>query len=195
MCVFPVWHVIFPCPGKRHTMKKQVKQQGQRNDTPKRGPSRTKRPRIRREKAGDTINKQSDDLPGYPHYPNSEDIMNRNEKKVPIDIEKPEAPIMERVNEIPLSKPPGTLDEEPDPDLVAGTEADVTKDEAEELGDDHLAMDMSDDEDLKHRVHPLDMAGEDLVVPGAELDDQDEAIGKEDEENNLYSLGGDKHDS
>ncbi|PLK44559.1 hypothetical protein [Emticicia sp. TH156] len=35
--------------------------------------------------------------------------------------------------------------------------------------------------------------GEGLDVPGAELDDADEAIGKEDEENNYYSLGGDNH--
>ncbi|MEO9004065.1 MAG: hypothetical protein ABI288_04980 [Ginsengibacter sp.] len=35
---------------------------------------------------------------------------------------------------------------------------------------------------------------EGLDVPGAELDDADEIIGEEDEENNYYSLGGDKHD-
>ena len=34
---------------------------------------------------------------------------------------------------------------------------------------------------------------EDLDVPGAELDDANEAIGEEDEENNYYSLGGDNH--
>jgi hypothetical protein len=34
----------------------------------------------------------------------------------------------------------------------------------------------------------------DLDIPGAELDDQDENIGEEDEENNYYSLGGDDHD-
>lgn len=33
-----------------------------------------------------------------------------------------------------------------------------------------------------------------LDVPGQELDDADEKIGEEDEENNYYSLGGDKHD-
>lgn len=38
------------------------------------------------------------------------------------------------------------------------------------------------------------LPGEDLDVPGAELDDEDEAIGEEDEENNYYSLGGDNHD-
>ena len=39
-----------------------------------------------------------------------------------------------------------------------------------------------------------DLTGEDLDVPGSELDDADEAIGKEDEENNYYSLGGDNHE-
>jgi hypothetical protein len=34
---------------------------------------------------------------------------------------------------------------------------------------------------------------DDLDIPGAELDDADEAIGEEDEENNYYSLGGDNH--
>jgi hypothetical protein len=35
--------------------------------------------------------------------------------------------------------------------------------------------------------------GDDLDVPGSELDDADEAIGEEDEENNYYSVGGDDH--
>lgn len=34
----------------------------------------------------------------------------------------------------------------------------------------------------------------DLDIPGAELDDENEAIGEEDEENNYYSLGGDRHE-
>jgi len=38
-----------------------------------------------------------------------------------------------------------------------------------------------------------DRSGGDLDVPGAELDDADEAIGEEDEENNSYSIGGDNH--
>lgn len=39
-----------------------------------------------------------------------------------------------------------------------------------------------------------DLEGNDLDVPGAELDDEAEASGNEDEENNYYSLGGDNHD-
>lgn len=38
------------------------------------------------------------------------------------------------------------------------------------------------------------ISGSDLDVPGSEADDEDEAIGEEDEENNAYSLGGDETD-
>lgn len=38
-----------------------------------------------------------------------------------------------------------------------------------------------------------DMSGDDLDVPGSELDDQQESVGSEDEENNYYSIGGDNH--
>lgn len=39
-----------------------------------------------------------------------------------------------------------------------------------------------------------DMSGDDLDIPGSELDDQQERIGSEDEENNYYSLGGNHND-
>jgi hypothetical protein len=38
-----------------------------------------------------------------------------------------------------------------------------------------------------------DESGNDLDIPGTEMDDNQEAIGSEDEENNYYSLGGDNH--
>jgi hypothetical protein len=38
------------------------------------------------------------------------------------------------------------------------------------------------------------MSGNDLDIPGSELDDQQESVGIEDEENNGYSLGGDNHE-
>jgi hypothetical protein len=38
-----------------------------------------------------------------------------------------------------------------------------------------------------------DKSGDDLDVPGSELDDDQEKKGSEDEENNYYSLGGDHH--
>jgi hypothetical protein len=39
-----------------------------------------------------------------------------------------------------------------------------------------------------------DLSADELDVPGAELDDNQEILGSEDEENNYYSLGGDDHD-
>jgi hypothetical protein len=38
-----------------------------------------------------------------------------------------------------------------------------------------------------------DLSGNDLDIPGSELDDESEITGSEDEENNYYSLGGDDH--
>jgi hypothetical protein len=46
---------------------------------------------------------------------------------------------------------------------------------------------------LNEKNFEEDMSGDDLDVPGAELDDQQEKVGSEDEENNYYSLGGDNH--
>jgi hypothetical protein len=54
-----------------------------------------------------------------------------------------------------------------------------------------------DDEDqpAKGKLQAVDKKlGDDLDIPGSELDDADEALGEEDEENNYYSLGGDNHD-
>lgn len=36
-----------------------------------------------------------------------------------------------------------------------------------------------------------DVSGDDLDIPGSELDDAQETVGSEDEENNYYSLGDD----
>ena len=52
-----------------------------------------------------------------------------------------------------------------------------------------LALDERDDDGelLNEKSIRRDRNGEDLDVPGAELDDNDENIGEEDEENNMYS--------
>ena len=47
---------------------------------------------------------------------------------------------------------------------------------------------------LNEKDFEEDMTGEDLDIPGSEMDDQQESVGSEDEENNYYSLGGDNHD-
>ncbi|AWG23573.1 hypothetical protein FFWV33_05925 [Flavobacterium faecale] len=52
-------------------------------------------------------------------------------------------------------------------------------------------------EDIPYMKNEIDFMEDktraDLDVPGAELDDQQENVGSEDEENNYYSLGGDNH--
>lgn len=50
------------------------------------------------------------------------------------------------------------------------------------------------DEDGEELNQQIDFSGKDLDVPGAEEDDASEEIGEEDEENNSYSLGGDRND-
>lgn len=55
----------------------------------------------------------------------------------------------------------------------------------------------STDEDgtpLNEGSFDKNISPDDLDVPGAALNDENEKIGEEDEENNEYSLGGDKHD-
>jgi hypothetical protein len=122
-----------------------------------------------------------ENLPGYPHYPSSEDIMNSTEEKLGLDLENAEAPLIKNQKD---NADQNVTDEI---GLQEGTSADVTNEDLRNLGDDELAIDLGDDEDLKHRLFPVDMEAKDLIVPGAELDDVQEEIGNEDEENNFYS--------
>lgn len=54
-------------------------------------------------------------------------------------------------------------------------------------------------DDLQPDQHPLHksqhLPEDELDLPGAELDDEQEILGEEDEENNYYSLGGDNHNN
>ena len=51
------------------------------------------------------------------------------------------------------------------------------------------------EEQANEKDFAKDKSGDDLDVPGAELDDEQEDTGGEDEENNYYSLGGDNHNN
>lgn len=167
-------------------------------------------------------NQKQEKLPG--DYPPQEDIMNRlNTKRVGMDVENfsrtigtenlninelvvtnpndiaddplmPQDDIEDRTDQRAMEHPiPKNLQND-DADISEKNESDVTEEDLQALGPKDLSMDMGDDELLKNRVWPVDMAGADLDVPGAELDDANEAIGSEDEENNSYSLGGDSHE-
>mgnify|MGYP000887826859 FL=1 len=62
--------------------------------------------------------------------------------------------------------------------------------------DNSIIKDNGDEEGaMNEKSFEDDVSGSDLDIPGAELDDSDEAIGEEDEENNHYSIGGDNHDN
>ena len=103
--------------------------------------------------------------------------------------------VEDRRDHIARERPvPRDADDE-DVDSRENNESDVTEEDIQALGPKDLSMDMGEDERLlKNRVWPVDMVGSDLDVPGSELDDENESIGSEDEENNNYSLGGDRHE-
>jgi len=127
----------------------------------------------------------NEEFPGYPKYPREEDIVNRAER-VSMDGEG-----------APVEGDPETLDPDTKPiKLVKGkkkAESDVTKDDLIALKSEENNFE-GDDEVLEDRVYPLDFTGKDLDVPGTELDDKEEETGNEDEENNIYSLGGENHE-
>ncbi len=92
--------------------------------------------------------------------------------------------------------------EESDSSNVSGEEKNDLEVSAEDMPteDDmnlrRAALDNTDDDGvlLNESSFKNNISGTGLDVPGAESDDEDEEIGEEDEENNEYSLGGDKHD-
>ena len=145
--------------------------------------------------------KTDQDFPGYPHYPAREDIMDQRtgSHKVDMDMENLASARnatgvsqrfvtaqegqrnSERENQQPAEETNDDLDIRP------GTEADVDDDDLEVLNS------TNDEIGLPQNVSNDDL-DTDLDIPGSELDDDNESIGEEDEENNYYSLGGDRHE-
>jgi hypothetical protein len=129
---------------------------------------------------------EEESFPGYPKYPASEDIVYRA-KRVEMDLDsedQPPKPVAEN----------GLADTGPNkPKHAHHSPADVTKEDLQALNAEENTLE-GDDSVLKGRPYPVDFSGGDLDVPGSELDDRAEAQGDEDEENNLYSLGGENHE-
>lgn len=148
---------------------------------------------------------EGEDLPGYPHYPSDEDILNPENglKKVSSDVEGlANSNAISRRTTTDRDQPAEQIagDTEDDVKIVQGTEADVTSEDLRNLGPREEDQDMGDDEEMKGnaRVDEVDLDNDELDedeldIPGQDLDDADENIGAEDEENNYYSLGGDNH--
>jgi hypothetical protein len=141
-------------------------------------------------------NSEGEDFPGYPHYPAKEDIMSPSSdmERVQVDVENL-TPSGKYVNpkeeKSKLSSEPvsntDAASEDDELSIVSGTDADVTRDDLLVLGGPRYS-----ENDL-HATRNTS-SGEDLDVPGAELDNINEEIGEEDEENNYYSLGGERHE-
>lgn len=142
-------------------------------------------------------NNENEEFPGYPHYPAKEDIMSPSSdmERVQVDVENltPSGKYVNPKEEknIMSNQPVSNTDaasEDDDLSIVSGTEADVTRDDLLVLGGSRYS-----ENDLHTTRNSV--SGEDLDVPGAELDNVNEEIGEEDEENNYYSLGGDRHEN
>lgn len=101
------------------------------------------------------------------------------------------------------------FDDNIDESIEESNSSNVSEEEKNDL--EVSAQDMPTEDDINLRKAALDntdndgvllnessfkdnISGTGLDVPGAENDDANEAIGEEDEENNEYSLGGDKND-
>ena len=90
------------------------------------------------------------DFPGYPIYPESEDIYQKAHKEA--DIMPEEVSKLKNLTE-----------------------------------EDRLEI-------VREKNFNEDSIGNELDIPGSDLDDRQEENGSEDEENNYYSIGGDNHD-
>lgn len=72
----------------------------------------------------------------------------------------------------------------------------ITDEDKKTLGDTsgNLRNDSGDDQMLKKRKKPVDFEGKDLDIPGRKLPKDKTKKTLKDEENQLYSLGGENHD-
>lgn len=152
-----------------------------------------------------------EDFPGYPHYPSKDDILDpdNNNGRVEVDVENLSAkgrniheemrnellkPADGAVN-VPFEEMVENDEDNDDLEIVPGTDADVTPEDLVLLGERDQDMDLDEDEEIRSTRSLLDKAGYELDTPGTEIDDPNESIGEEDEENNYYSLGGDRHEN
>lgn len=146
--------------------------------------------------------KTDQDFPGYPHYPAKEDIMDQRtgSHKVDMDMENLASArnatgvsqrfvrSQEAQNNTPSENKQPADENNDDLGIRSGTEADVSDDDLAVLNS------TNDEIGMPQNVSNEDL-NTDLDIPGSELDDDNERIGEEDEENNYYSLGGDRHEN
>lgn len=141
---------------------------------------------------------ETEKFPGYPHYGKKEDIY-KHAEEINAEIEdvgKDEVKFVNNKNHESLPENEFLTEQLIPEDLLINVE-NKTQDEYDITKDDMIALSSLDDETdspeneegiNKNRLYPIDMAADDLDIPGVEEDDLNEAIGEEDEENNFYSL-------
>lgn len=149
-----------------------------------------------------TDDNEDKEFPGYPHYPSEDDITNpaNGNRKVEADVER--LANSARLSSLAANEQRDALAEdaaenETDDDIriVPGTEADVTEEDLILLGDKDADQDMSDDELMEGNARVDYVESEDdLDVPGADEDKRQDAMDQGDEENDFYSIGGDRHE-
>jgi hypothetical protein len=177
------------------------KRDAQKNrEIPENNPSKAMDSKREVEQSNDP--KIDQDFPGYPHYPAREDIMDQRtgSHKVDMDMEqlasgRNATGVSQRFtrtqegqrNTAPQNQPSEDNYAE-DLNVQPGTEADINDDDLAVLNS------TNDEIGMPQNVSNEDL-NTDLDIPGTELDDDNESIGEEDEENNYYSLGGDRHES
>ncbi len=91
------------------------------------------------------------------------------------------------------------VNEQPDQSTISKQEIDLLDQAGEDEEEQQLhkaELDTTDEDGelLNEQSFADSKSGRDLDVPGTEEDDDNEDIGEEDEENNSYSLGGEKED-
>ena len=147
------------------------------------------------------------DKKGKPEFPDIEKNIQSGSKKITEVPEPPDdIPYKKTPEEVP-DITPGETDKNPgDPDTDTDPDADVTAGERKNLADAAEKMLTDDENALQHsKFDSTDADGEllnegsgfsggDLDVPGSEADDEDEAIGEEDEENNSFSTDNETED-
>lgn len=172
------------------------KNNDQNRGVPENDPSKAMDSKREVEQSNDA--KIDQDFPGYPHYPAKEDIMDQRTGSHKVDMDMENLASSKNVTGVSQrfarsqdgnknSPSPGEEDND-DLNMRTGSDADVN--------DDDLAVLNSTNDEIGT---PQNVSNEDLNtdldIPGTELDDDNESIGEEDEENNYYSLGGDRHES
>lgn len=190
--------MTFSCIHKTEVMERNNDKKG--SGIPQNDPSKPMDSKKEVEQSNDA--KTDQDFPGYPHYPAREDIMDERTGVQQVDMNVENLPSgrnatgvsqrfiseQDKKAEENENKEEEVADDEEDLDLKMGTEADVDDDDLEILNSTNAEI------GTPQNVSNEDL-NSDLDIPGSELDDESENIGEEDEENNYYSLGGDRHGS